>query len=220
MADHLRFQDPASLGDLRVYLERLGVAGAPDVRLLGRGAVLAAFGSTQAPRDLGDQTPAVLVMRAVALARPTELDVLVPVRALLDRIARLGPADTELELPPDEISAAWAGVLPPRAGWEPAEALDAASLATVAREGASRVAAALPSDPGEAVLRRVRAGVWNAMIAPGIPAAAAFAADALGFLHEETRLRVSRTGSWTRLTATRGDVLIRSPFGVRADRIG
>ena len=180
-----------------------------------RGAVLAVYGCTQAPRGITDTVPVVLAMRGFALAEPADgdLDETVQGRALLDRIARLGIIGLALEMPDVTAMAAWAGVLPPVSGWSAAGALDTASLGEVAREGISRVAAALPEDPGEAVVHKVRASVWGAEIAPGIPAAAAFAAEALGFLDAAEPVRVSRSLTWTRLSTPRGHVLVRSLLG-------
>jgi hypothetical protein len=180
-----------------------------------RGPALAVYGCTQAPRGITDPVPVVLVMRAFALAEaPAEaVDATVQARALLDRIARLGIVGLALDVPDVTAMAAWAGVLPPVSGWTAAGAVDAASLASVAEQGIARVSAALPQDPGEAVVERVRASVWGSEISPGLPAAAAFAAEVMGFLRDEDRVLVSRSVTWTRLTMTRGHVLVRSLLG-------
>lgn len=215
MGATLQLADHATRDDLRIFLERLQRAGQDEVRLVTRGAVLAVYGCTQAPRGITDTVPVVLAMRGFALAEPAaeDLDETVQGRALLDRIARLGIIGLALEMPDVTAMAAWAGVLPPISGWSAAGALDTASLGEVAREGISRVAAALPEDPGEAVVHKVRASVWGAEIAPGIPAAAAFAAEALGFLDAAEPVRVSRSLTWTRLSTPRGHVLVRSLLG-------
>ncbi|WP_025133649.1 hypothetical protein [Leucobacter sp. PH1c] len=215
MGATLQLADHATRDDLRIFLERLQRAGQDEVRLVTRGAVLAVYGCTQAPRGITDTVPVVLAMRGFALAEPAaeDLDETVQGRALLDRIARLGIIGLALEMPDVTAMAAWAGVLPPISGWSAVGALDTASLGEVAREGISRVAAALPEDPGEAVVHKVRASVWGAEIAPGIPAAAAFAAEALGFLDAAEPVRVSRSLTWTRLSTPRGHVLVRSLLG-------
>ncbi|MHA3684580.1 hypothetical protein ACXR2T_10335 [Leucobacter sp. HY1910] len=214
MAATLALLDHATRDDLRIFLERLQRAGKPEVRMVTRGGVLAVYGCTQAPMGITDSVPVVLVMRAFALAHTPEtpIDVTVQGRALLDRIARLGIIGLALELPDVPAMAAWTGVLPPAAGWEPAGAIDASSLSAVAEAGIARVAEALPQDPGEAVVHKVRASVWGAEVAPGVPAAAAFAAEALGFLGEEPA-RVTRTLTWTRVSTGRGHVVIRSLLG-------
>lgn len=211
----LTFSEAGGPDDLRSFLERLGRAGSPEVRLVSRGAVLAVYGCTQAPRGLTDQIPVVLVMRAFALSEEpdAEIDVTVPGRSLLDRLARLGEQDRALHLPDVTAMAAWSGVLPPLSGWQPAGAIDAASLAAVARDGSERVAAALPENPGEAVVHRVRASVWGLEIAPGVPAAAAFAAETMGFLSGAESLAVSRSVTWVRLSGPHGHVVVRSLLG-------
>lgn len=210
----LTLSDHAGRGDLKIYLERIARAGLPDIWLITRGQTLAVFGCTQAPESLTDRVATVLVLRSFALAvAPTEaVDEVVPARALLDRIARLGIVGLTLEVPDATTTAAWAGVLPPNAGWEPAGAIDADSLAAVAEEGARRIAQSLPEAPGEPVVRRARVAVWGAEIAPGVPAAAAFAADAMGFLSSGSAVRMSTTRVWRRLASEQGDVLIRSPL--------
>lgn len=218
MAATLPLADHATRDDLRIFLERLQRAGQEEVRIVARGPVLAVYGCTQAPRGITDPVPVVLVMRAFGLAaepadaegRTAEVDETVPARALLDRIARLGITGLSLEVPDSTSMVAWAGVLPPVSGWDPVGAIDQSSLAAVASEGMERVSALLPEDPGEAVVLRVRASVWGAEIAPGLPAAAAFAAETMGFLRDEERVRVSRSLTWTRLTTSRGYVLVRS----------
>lgn len=207
--------DSQTRDDLQNYLGRLARFGEKEVRLQSRGATLAVYGCTQAPAGIMDDTPVVLVMRAFALAAPLlpELDAVVEVRALTDRLARPG-GDLEVPLPPMTVTAAWAGVLPPVTGWEAEGALDAGSLAIVAAEGMARVAEAVPADAGDPVVQRVRRSVWGSEIAPGIPAAAAFAAEGLGFLTGADRLLRSSSKAWTRLSSPNGHVILRHGVGI------
>lgn len=215
MARTLDLADQAVRDDLRIYLERLLRAGRDEVRLVAREAVLAVFGCTQAPETLTDPVPVVLVLRSFTLARPVDepIDLVVPARALLDRLARMGIVGLRLELPEAEITAAWAGVLPPVSGWRAVAAIDAASLAAVAAEGMRRIAEALPDSPGDAVVRRVRREVWGAEMAPGLPAAAAFAVEAMGFLGGDGPARLSETSTWRRIATSLGEVVVRAPLG-------
>lgn len=215
MAATLLLADHATRDDLRIFLERLQKAGQDEVRLVTRGTALAVYGCTQAPRGITDSVPVVLVMRAFALseALASEIDETVQGRALLDRIARLGIIGLALEVPDVTTMAAWAGVLPPVSGWTAAGTIDAASLGVVAADGITRVAELLPADPGDAVVHRVRASVWGAEIAPGVPAAAAFAAETMGFLGDAEPMRLARSLTWTRLSSGRGHVLVRSLLG-------
>ncbi|MEB4616613.1 hypothetical protein [Leucobacter sp. M11] len=211
MANNVILGDAASLEDLRVFLERAERFGDGAVRVIANAGVLAVYTATQTPVGILDDTATVLGLRTFALAEGSvEADTVVTPRSLLDRIARLDPSQPVLPLPEVTTTAAWAGVLPPRGGWAPTGAIDAASLASVAEAGITRVAEALPTDPGEALVTKVRRSVWGAEIAPGVPASAAFAAQSLGFLGgEEPSLPWYRSGAWTRITTSRGHVLFR-----------
>lgn len=204
--DTVNLLDSRTGDDLRVYLQRLLRSGEAEARLVSRRDVLAVYGCIVRPAAIED--PAVLVMRGFPLAGPVEppIDSTVQARAVTDRLAR---QDEELQLPPFEVMVPWAGVLPPVAGWRTEGSIDAGSLAEVVRQGVARIAEALPEQPGEAVVQKLRREVWGAEIAPGIPAGAAFAADAMGFLGGEP-LRLARSRAWTRLSATHGHVLVRA----------
>lgn len=215
MPTTLEFADRAARDDLRTYVERLLRVGKSEVRLVQRGRVLAVFGCTQAPAGLLDQVPVVLVLRSFALstAVPDRPDLVVTGRSLLDRLARTDPLGVRLELPEVETTAAWAGVLPPVSGWRAEGTVDASSLSAVAADGMRRIADALPESPGEAVVRTVRRTVWGSEIAPGLPAAAAFAAESMGFLGGDGPMRMSSTLTWRRITGDRGEVLVRTLLG-------
>lgn len=214
MTVELWLRDLATRDDLRIYLERLQRAALPEVRCVARGEVLAVFGCTQAPESLLDSLPVVLVLRSFRLAEPVadSLDRTVLARALLDRLARAEDAP-RLALPDVETTAAWAGILPPTGGWRAVGTVSAESLAEVARGGIDRVASMLPEQPGEAVVRRVRTQVWGVEVAPGVPAAAAFALESMGFLRGEEQVRLANSRSWTRLTSSRGEVIVRHRLG-------
>jgi hypothetical protein len=213
--------DAASLGDLKVYLGRAARVDNGSVRLIGGLGVLAAYTAVLTPKGLLDSTPTVLGLRTFALASPDAFDVVVSIRALLDRLAQLsvlnnsasGPLD--VSLPPVETGVAWAGISPPRGGWEPVGALDAGVLERAARAGIAEVAAAVPADTGEQLVHRVRSEVWGRDLPdlpefePGIPAGAAFCAVSLGFVKNDDDVSVYRTGQWQRLTMKRGHVLVR-----------
>lgn len=211
MTTQIRLLDHATRDDLRVYLERLQLSGHAEVRVLVEGQTMAVFGCTQAPAGLLDSVPVILVLRSFAVAEPvsTPLDATFSGRALLDRLARMGLLGLDLELPENQVNVAWAGVLPPRSGWRASGAIDAASLSAVASQGIARVAEALPDQPGDAIVRQVRAGVWGVEVAPGIPAGAAFAAESMGFLRDESVARVSHTLTWARISTSRGHVMVR-----------
>lgn len=211
----LGLADTPTRDDLQNYLSRLARLGEAEVRLQTRGSALAVYGCTQAPLSIMDDSPVVLVMRAFPLsAAPTEpVDTVVEVRSLTDRLAR-EESGLNLALPDVTVAAAWTGVLPPVAGWEARGEMDAGSLAVVAAEGMARVAENVPADAGDPVVQKVRRAVWGSEIAPGIPAAAAFAAEGLGFLAGVDRLTLSGTRAWTRLSSRNGHVILRRGVGL------
>ncbi|HET9657314.1 MAG TPA: hypothetical protein VFP72_18320, partial [Kineosporiaceae bacterium] len=88
-ADPVLLPDLASLRDLRRYLSlaaRVDPGGA--ARLVGRADMLAGY---VAPL-YGSGGPTVLGLRVQRLAAPAELDLTVPLTALLERLADAGPA--------------------------------------------------------------------------------------------------------------------------------
>lgn len=221
MIQTLELADKSTREDLRNFLQRLARLGEGEVRMQSRGSALAVYGCTQTADGLLDNTTVVLGMRAFRLASAQDpaldvapIDVTVEVRALSDRLARMSGPDVVLAIPDVTVSAAWAGVLPPVSGWEPRGKIDAASLATVAAEGMSRVAAAVPTDAGDPLVKKVRRDVWGTEIAPGIPASAAFAAEGLGFLSGADHLTMASTRSWTRLSGPNGHVLLRRSMSI------
>ncbi len=214
-APSIQLADQATRDDLRSFLARLVRVGESEVRIQRRGGVLGVFGCTQAPIGILDTDPVVLVMRGFALAgeQRGEIDEVFEARAFLDRLARLGADELSLSLPDTTATAAWAGVLPPHAGWEGYGTIDAASLAAVAKEGMSRVAGSVPADAGDPVVQKIRRSVWGTEIAPGIPASAAFAAESMGFLARADRLVLSRSHHWIRLGSPNGYVILRFGAG-------
>lgn len=205
----LHLADAETRRDLATYVSRARRVD-PDGagRLVAAGGVLAAYVSPVH----GAQGPTVLGLRTAALAdSAAELDVTVPLAALGDRLAS---ADgVELPVPPMQATeATWAGVSPPRSGWELRTALDPADLVRAARAGIEEIAAAVPEAVGGHLVAQVRAQVWGRELPtlPGVATGAAFAADALGFLDPDQPVAVRRAGPWWRLSTTRGHVLVRA----------
>jgi hypothetical protein len=147
----------------------------------------------------------------------TAVDTTVPLAAMTDRLARV-PASgdgsvVEVPLPPMLAKdATWAGVSPPRAGWQVVGAVARSLLLDAARDGVAAVAAGTPDGAGAAAVARLRAMVWGRDL-PGVqgaPAGMAYAADALGFLGVDEPVALYATGAWRRLTTSRGHVLARA----------
>lgn len=216
MTGALHLADALSLADLATFVSRAKRID-PDgaVRLSTHGLVLAVYVSPVH----GGGAPDVLGLRTFALTEPASLDVVVPLAALTDRLARPS-SGTALPLPPvPATGVSWAGIAPPRHGWAPRGHLDAAALRDAARAGAAEVASGVPDVAGAPAVARLRARVWGRALpvgpdlAPGsdVPAGAAFAADGLGFL-DSGPVPVFAAGRWHRLSTARGHVLARRPL--------
>lgn len=211
----LSLPDEAARTDLMTYLGRADRVDRASVRLVAEGGVLAVYTAVLHPTGLLDETPTVLGLRTVAVAADQRLDAVVPIASFTARL-EAAPAGDDGSLragvPAEVSTVTWAGVAPPRAGWQGVDRTTAAPLAEVARAGIVEVAEAIPTDAGEALVRRVRAEVWGRPI-PGVehvPAGAAFAAHSLGFLGDPgEEVPVYESGPWTRLSTERGHVLVK-----------
>lgn len=231
----LRFSSPDALGDLGRFATRAATFDSDGaIRLQTSGTVLAAWvGIVAGTGILGEG--AVLGLRTFALAEPAEpgeLDVAVPLRAIIDRTARGVYAGSELHVPPTEALAPWAALTPPRSGWELVGEIDADLLAEVGQSGIAEVTVALAERGAAAGFARdriwsrpirevVRPGAVDAEtgpldgssgVTPGVGemrAGGALAAYGLGFLRPGSTVGVHRCGRWTRLSAVGGYVLMR-----------
>jgi hypothetical protein len=203
----LALPDAEALADLETFVgraRRVDPEGA--CRLVATGQVLAAYVSPVH----GGGGPTVLGLRVLALSAPADLDATVALTALLDRFPRSTSA--ALPVPPVPAAATWAGVTPPRAGWDAVGLLDPAALRGWAAEGVREIAAGAPATAGAAAVARLRAQVWGRPLTPDlpdVPAGTAFAADALGFLDDAEPVALYRARPWVRATTRRGHVLAR-----------
>ena len=206
-------EDEQGYADLRTFVTRarsLDDEGA--MRLQADGTVLAAYVGVLPGRGLlGDG--AVVGLRTMRLAQPATVDVTVALAAVADRLAH----DTSggLELPPMTVQTAWAAMTPPRGGWEPVGSLDPGALVAAARAGIAEVAQGAPSGSGGQAVADLRQRVWGRLTdtVPPVPAGAAFAAYALGFVDPAGpatgRCEVVAHGRWTRVSSPRGHVIVR-----------
>jgi hypothetical protein len=207
----LTLADADTRRDLATYVSRARRVD-PDgaSRLVAVRGVLAAYVSPVH----GAPGPTVIGLRTLALGdREAALDVTVPLAALSDRLAASAPDDLELPIPPTRaVDAGWAGISPPRSGWELRTALDPADLSRAARAGIDEIAMAVPEAVGGHLVTQVRAAVWGRDLPTlaGVAAGAAYAADALGFLELQEPVAVRTAGLWWRLSTSRGHVLVRS----------
>ena len=211
----LEFEDAFTLSDVTVFLQRADRLGADSVRAQADEHTLALFVAALWPKGLLDATPTILGLRLARLAEPQTADRTVAVRSLLERIAHVpAGAAGPIEWPPADVTVAWAGVLPPRRDWVRIGEVGAGLLAETARAGAAEIANALPADAGEAIVHKVRSEVWSRPLegAAMLPAGAAFAAEALGFLADDAAALYT-SGSWLRLSTARGHVLTKTLAG-------
>lgn len=209
MSARLLFPDPQAAADLLTFSSRAVRLGDGSVRLRADGGVLVTTAAPLAPRGLLDATPTVLGLRVSAVDSELQCDLVVEASAL-----SIAPDDASAIVLPEIASApAWAGVSPPRGGWAESGTIDSAMLAARAQYGIAAVADALPADPGEDVVRTVRAQIWGQPdeALGGIPLGTAFAAYALGFIAGAEEAAVRTSGVWTRVTLKRGHVLVRGP---------
>lgn len=204
--------DADTTADLATFLGRalrLDEAGATRVQAVGPVAAVYVCALD------GQGLPTVLGLRTIALAEPSTLDAVVSTRALLDRLNR-AENGTMLQRPPVDLHAPWAGILPPRSGWAERAHLDADELRRIAEAGIAEIASGTPDHAGSSAVARLRAMIWSRPVpvsstqaAPEVPAGAAFAAHALGFLRAGSPVQVAAVGPWTRLTTPAGFVLSR-----------
>lgn len=228
MSQSFSVSDHLALADLQVYLGRAGRVEDGSVRLIAAAGVLAVYSAILYPHGLLDQTPTVLGLRTFATDAELDFDVVVPVRSLLDRVARLagsdGVADGKADgpigvsLPLEVGSVTWAGISPPRGGWRKVGDADAAVFERAATAGIDEVAEAIPEGTGAQLVQRVRFEVWGREIEgyEYLPAGGAFAAHSLGFLNPPEPIAVFETGPWTRLSTRGGHVLVhRKPWRLK-----
>lgn len=202
----LVLSDAETSKDVLTFVGRARRISDEGVRLQGANGVLALTAAALAPHGIFDQTPTILAMRVVHADPELECDVVV---------AELSPAADErmLQLPESGLSPAWAGIAPPRGGWESVGTLAASAIAQRAQWGISAVARGAAPGAGEEAVRALRAAIWGEPDEDldGLPRGVAFAADAFGFISGEEQVPVMRSGRWIRLAFRRGHVLSRGP---------
>lgn len=206
MSEQLVLADPESARDALTFVGRAAHIGDEGVRLQAQNGVLVMTAAALAPRGLLDRTPTVLATRILRVDPELECDLVVTELSP-------GEGDGQLTLPTQAISPAWAGIAPPRGGWEQSGELDASTLATRAQWGIAAVAHQVPTDAGEDAVRVVRGSVWGQPDEDldGLPLGVAFAAFSFGFIAGTENARVYSAGRWTRISLARGHILSRGP---------
>lgn len=206
MPQRLLFLDPRAADDALTFASRAARLDDGVVRLQAANGTLIMTAAPLAPQNLLDNTPTVLAMRMFPVDPELECDLCISATAL----AAAEPG--ALTLPETAVIAPWAGISPPRTGWEKTGTVAAADVAARAHAGIAEVAQSLPADSGEEIVRTVRAAVWGAP-EPGLedlPRGVAFAALMLGFVVGEEQVSVFARTPWHRLSFSRGHVLVRT----------
>lgn len=215
MANTFALESPEARLDAVQFLERAARVNNGSARLIADGNHLQVYVGMLIPRGLLDQTPTVLGLRVFRLRTQQTFDVVVPIESLVHRLLVTQEENAEETRVPAEVATlSWASITPPREGWRRRLGVSSEALRSAAEQGVKKVAEAVPGTIGESVLQKVRTEVWGTMIPTHkrIPAGAAFAADALGFLGDKP-LAVHSLGNWVRLSATSGYVLVKFSGG-------
>ncbi|MEU6763418.1 hypothetical protein ABZ916_12935 [Streptomyces sp. NPDC046853] len=216
MTAQLHFADAGEAGDLAAFLARLvHYDKAAAVRLQAAGDTLAVFGRPPSFE--------VLAIRTARLAKPYEygldssLDVTVSAGELLESVGESAESAEAAGLafvPQAVTGPPWAGVLPPRGGWQPEAGLPPVdAVRGLVAAAVAEFKARLEELPQE---RRIRAEldqlgreIWSRTVADtGLPVRAAHAAQALGFLRGDS-LDLLSSGPWLRLRTNYGSIAVR-----------
>lgn len=206
MWPRLLFPDAPTAADVLTFAQRAARLGDGAIRLKAHDGTLALTSAPLAPRTLLEQTPTVLGMRMVRVDPELVCDLVVAADAVTTSDDAFA-----LTLPASAVTATWAGISPPRAGWRESGEVMASTLAARAQWGIAAVAERVPTSAGDDVVHAVRSSVWGAAddALAGLPLAVAFAAFALGFVGGDESATIRESGPWTRVSLRRGHVLVR-----------
>lgn len=217
MKNDFQLLDEPTARDLRAYLTRARKMDPNGiVRLRAFGILLTAYVAPLYSGNILESGPTVLGLRTMELKSEAEISLLVPIQSVLDRLA-FSFDEMESKKPADWFKFSmdstervpWAGVSPPRTGWEENGTIPESRLTEIARKGISEVAETIPDSVGGPIASRIRAEVWGRAIDPNtmVPAGAAFVAAGLGFLTRDEEVGVFKSQGWVRLSSTFGHVL-------------
>ncbi|NGN68026.1 hypothetical protein G5C51_29515 [Streptomyces sp. A7024] len=216
MTTRLRFADAREAAGVAAFLGRLlRYDRAAAVRLQGAGGALAIFGKAPA-------LDVVVVRTASAAAEGVgPLDVTVSAGELADAIDGATPAEDgglDVPVPAAVTGPPWAGLLPPRTGWQPLTGLpepDAlrGAVAAGVKEFKAKVEA-LPEDKRtRSELDRIGADIWGRRLGgTELPLRAAHAAQVFGLLRGPAHLVAA--GNWLRLRTPYGSIALRRTGGL------
>ncbi|MEU0371492.1 hypothetical protein ABZ070_14740 [Streptomyces sp. NPDC006283] len=204
----LHLADAREAEDLSAFLARLiHYDRAAAVRLQAGGGALAVFGRPPSFE--------VLAIRTARLAEPVELDVTVSAGELLESLG--GP---DFAVPGAVTGPPWAGVLPPRGGWQEVPGLP--EVTAMRGAVAAAVAEFRTRDEALPAERRTRAerdrigrDIWSRTVGgTGLPLRAVHAAQSLGFLRPGVPVALLASGAWLRLRTPFGSIALRAGGGL------
>lgn len=180
------------------------------VRLRAFGDVLAVSVAPIFTSSLFADGPTAIGMRTMKLAKPTELDSVVSLSEILQRLPK-AEESLQMEVPLDHKPASWTGISAPRNGWELVQEFSDEQVSEWAKKGIKDVAESLPDAVGGPVAARIRAQIWSRPVDIGLmlPGAAAFAMAGLGFLVKGENVKAYRIKNWLRLSTSHGHVITR-----------
>ena len=213
MSNSFQLVDEQTARDLQSYLtraKRLDPEGL--VKLAAFGNILAAYVAPIFAVGLMDESPTIIGLRTSELAADAEIDTMVPIQSILDRLARaFEVGNFEIEIPPSSQRAAWAGISAPRSGWVEVDAIKEQELTEVARAGIKEIQETLPTSVGGPIAARIRGEIWGRGITAHtrVPTGAAFVLAGLGFMTEGETVSIYETDRWVRLSTDFGHVLAR-----------
>ncbi|GAA0487559.1 hypothetical protein ABZ951_06350 [Streptomyces sp. NPDC046215] len=233
----LHFAEAGEAAGLAAFLARLiHYDRAAAVRLQAGGGVLGIFG-----RPPSFEVLAVRTARLEAAAGDLVLDATVSAGQLADALdaARTAAPGTGVEITvPDGVTGPpWAGVLPPRGGWQRVEGLPdvtaaRGAVAAAVAEFRARDAALPEQHRTRSERDRIGREIWSRTLGDtGLPLRAVHAAQSLGFLRplpDPATARPARAGGTATalapeplaLFAAGGWLRLRTPYGSIAVRTG
>ena len=210
----LHLADEGEAADLAAFLSRLlHYDRSAAVRLQAAGTALAVFGRPPSFE--------VLAIRAARLAKPYEdgldvtLDVTVSAGELLESVDE---SAATAAVPGAVTGPPWAGVLPPRGGWQGVPGLPApdrlrATVSSAVAEFRARTQELAPERRTRAELDAIGREIWSRTVGETrLPVRALHAAQSLGFLRGGEgagELALFSSGAWLRLRTAYGSIAVR-----------
>lgn len=208
----LHFADAREAADLAAFLARLiHYDRAAAVRLQAGGGALAVFGRPPSFE--------VLAIRTARLVDAVDLDITVSAGELLEGIEE---SAGKAVVPGAVTGPPWAGVLPPRGGWEAVAGVPGVpemrgAVAAAVAEFRSRDEELPEERRTRAERDRIGREIWSRTLAEtGLPLRAVHAAQSLGFLPpQEMPVALFASGPWLRLRTPYGSIALRTvPMGL------